>query len=126
MDAAAALADLTEISSQIEAAAILDADGALVASTLEDEGRAERLARSGRELLAAAATDSRQPTHVEARFAYGSLCVAREEAHTVVASTQPQPPSGLVFYDLRACLRSLAQPEPKKPRRRAPKKASSA
>jgi hypothetical protein len=126
MDAAAALADLTEISSQIEAAVILDAGGAVVAATLADPGRAERLAGAGRELLAAAAADGREPTQVEARFAYGSLCVARDGAHAVVATTQPQPPSGLVFYDLRTCLRALTPPEPKKPRRRAPKKASSA
>jgi hypothetical protein len=41
-----------------------------------------------------------------------------------VATTSPEPTSGLVFYDLKTCLRSLAQPEPKpKPvrKRRSPK-----
>ena len=41
MDAAQALADLTEISSQVAQVAILDGDGSLLATTLGDPGRAE-------------------------------------------------------------------------------------
>src|SRR4026208_1963198 len=44
MDAAQALADLTEISAQIEAAVLADHDGSVVASTLADEGVAESVA----------------------------------------------------------------------------------
>ena len=53
MDAAQALADLTEISSQVEAAVVVGADGAALGSTSGDE-RAERSPRRPRELLAAA------------------------------------------------------------------------
>ena len=50
MDAAQALADLTEISSQIEAAVLFDAQGEVRASTLAD-GPARSLARAAAELL---------------------------------------------------------------------------
>src|ERR671937_252500 len=45
MDAAQALADLTEISSQIQAAVLIEASGSVISSTLEDDGRT-RLLRS--------------------------------------------------------------------------------
>ena len=48
MDAAQALSDLTEVSSQIEAAVVLDANGKTLASTL-DVGRGEELARAAQE-----------------------------------------------------------------------------
>ena len=43
MDAAQALADLTEISSQVEQVAIVDRDGSLLATTVRDAPRAARL-----------------------------------------------------------------------------------
>ncbi len=48
-----ALKDLTEISTQIESAVVLDREGTVVASTLDDD-RAGRLAGSALELLRAA------------------------------------------------------------------------
>ena len=54
MDAAQALADLTEISSQIEAAVLADAEGAVLASTFPDESRSRQLANAAQALLAAA------------------------------------------------------------------------
>ena len=51
MDAAQALADLTEISSQIEAAVLFDEDGEVLGSTLADDDAAKALARAGAELL---------------------------------------------------------------------------
>src|SRR5262249_60987728 len=42
MDAAQALADLTEISSQVVHVAIVDGDGKVVATTIADAGRAGR------------------------------------------------------------------------------------
>ena len=54
MDAAQALADLTEISAQIEAAVLADHDGSVVASTLGDEAAAKSFAEAAAELLAAA------------------------------------------------------------------------
>jgi len=52
MDAAQALADLTEISAQIEAAVLADYDGSVVASTLADDGAAKSFAEAAAELLA--------------------------------------------------------------------------
>ena len=79
MDAAQALSDLTEISSQIEAAVVLDADGSPLASTLDEQ-------------------------------------------RTIAATTGPEPTVGLVFYDLKSCLRSVDEPKPKP--RRSRKKAA--
>ena len=68
MDAAQALADLTEISSQIEAAVVLDADGATLASTL-DGG-------AGRELRAGACRSCSRPS-ARAGTASGELGAGR-------------------------------------------------
>jgi len=115
MDAASALADLTEISSQVEAAVVLDHAGAVIASTLEDPERSALLARAAVNLLGAAdkrfETGGRALTQLEAALREGSVFVVREEGRSIVAKTSPQPTSGLVFYDLKTCLRSLAEPE---------------
>ena len=55
MDAAAALADLVEISPQIETAAVVTRDGDLTASVGVPEARSSVLARAVRELLDGAA-----------------------------------------------------------------------
>src|SRR6266540_1629987 len=73
MDAAQALADLTEISAQIEAAVLAGTDGSVVASTFQQEGRGQELARAA---------------------------------------------VGLVFYDLKTCLRMLER-EAEKPEKSA-------
>ena len=133
MDAAAALADLTEISSQVEAAVVLDDAGAVVASTLDDAEHSARLARAALELLGGAdkrfESGGRALTQLEAALRGGSVFVARADGRSIVAVTGASPTSGLVFYDLKTCLRSLAQPEPKpKPvrKRRAPKSEADA
>ena len=52
----------------------------------------------------------------------GSVFVASEGARSILATTAPAPTSGLVFYDLRACLRALdPPPKPKAKRTRARK-----
>jgi hypothetical protein len=113
MDAASALADLTEISSQVDSAVVLDAAGTVLGSTLDDAARSERLARAGIDLIAAAADgipgEGRELTQLEAALREGSIFAAREGGHTIVATTTAAPSSGLVFYDLRTCLRSLVQ-----------------
>lgn len=126
MDAASALADLTEISSQVEAAVVLDEDGTVIASTLDDAARSERLARAALDLLEAAGPrlepGGRSLTQLEAALREGSVFVAREEGRSIVATTSPEATSGLVFYDLRTCLRSLAAEEkPARSRRRTTK-----
>ena len=125
MDAASALADLTEISSQVEAAVVLDDGGAVIASTLDDAERSARLARAALDLLGAAGQrlepGGRSLTQLEAALREGSVFVAREEGRSIVATTSPEPTSGLVFYDLKTCLRSLAEAKPERSRRRTTK-----
>lgn len=129
MDAAQSLADLTEISSQIDAAVIVDEDGAVAGSTLAD-GAA--LAEAGRTLLARAAAtrDGAEPTQLEAATEEGSVFVLRDGGRTIVATTGSGPTVGLVFYDLKSALRALAPadpaPAPKKPRAPRKKKADDA
>jgi predicted regulator of Ras-like GTPase activity (Roadblock/LC7/MglB family) len=130
VDAEQAIAELMEISSQVEAAVLVAADGAPVASSLPEE-RAARLARAGTELLAAAATASpgAEATQLEAATREGSLFVVRDGAHALVAATGATPTSGLVLYDLRSCLRTLSaaeaeQPPAKPARKRRAKKQS--
>ena len=123
MDAASALADLTGISSQIESAAVLSADGTVVASTLDDAARSERLAGAARDLLAGGdeIAVERTLTRLEAALRSGSVFVLRDGARTIVATTTPAPTSGLVFHDLQACLSAIPEKPKPKPRRRTKK-----
>jgi predicted regulator of Ras-like GTPase activity (Roadblock/LC7/MglB family) len=114
MDAQAALAELLELSSQVEAAAILGPGGAVEASTLAEDARADRLARCGRDLLEAAAevrSGGPDVTRIEVALAGGSVFAVRESGRSIVATTVPQPTSGLVVYDLRTALRRLEETE---------------
>jgi predicted regulator of Ras-like GTPase activity (Roadblock/LC7/MglB family) len=124
MDAAQALSDLTEISSQIEAAVVLDADGSTLASTL-DERRAAELAQVAQELLAAvvraSGKDQGELAQAEIATAEGSVFLVRDEQRTIAATTGPEPTVGLVFYDLKSCLRSFAEEKPKPRPKRAKK-----
>jgi predicted regulator of Ras-like GTPase activity (Roadblock/LC7/MglB family) len=120
MDARAALAELAELSSQVEAAALLDADGKAEASTPDDAATAERLASAAREALEAAGTvrSAAEVTRVEVSLPEGGLFVVREGGRAAVATTIPEATAGLVLYDLRTCLRRLDEPKPKQSRRR--------
>lgn len=131
MDAAQALADLTEISSQIEAAVLFGADGAVEGSTLADEARAQRLAEAASRLLERAETlrsEDVAVTQVEAALADGCVFVVRDGDRRIAATTAANPTVGLVFYDLKSCLRDsagssgAAAPEEKPKRKRATKK----
>jgi predicted regulator of Ras-like GTPase activity (Roadblock/LC7/MglB family) len=133
MDAQPALADLTEISSQIKAAVVFDDKGKVAGSTLPD---GEAFARAAAELLAAA--EELKPgasplTQLEIATGEGSVFVVRQGKITIAATTGADPTVGLVFYDLKSALRSVedARPKPKPGpagRKRAgapaPKKAS--
>lgn len=127
MDAHQALADLTEISSQIRAAVVFDDKGKVAGSTLEDSARAEELARNAAELLVIAdgvkTGNDTELTQLEAATEEGSVFVVREGATRIAATTGVDPTVGLVFYDLKSALRNLAtKPEPK--RKAAPRKAA--
>ena len=135
MDAQQALADLTEISSQIKAAVVFDDKGKVAGSTLPD---GEAFAGAAAELLAAA--EELKPgasplTQLEIATGEGSVFVVRQGKITIAATTGADPTVGLVFYDLKSALRSVedARPKPKPGpagRKRAgapaPKKASAA
>ena len=125
--AADALAHLTEISTQIEAAVVLDRDGNVQSATVDDE-RAGRIARSALELFRRADGQREQElVQLEAAFAGGSVFVVRDEARLIAAATGPGPTAGLVFYDLKSALRSLGEPAAKpKAKKRAPAKRAPA
>ena len=125
MDAAAALADLTEISAQIEAAVVSDGAGNMLAAT----GDGDRLASAGRELLEAAEEDfgGRSVTKLEVALREGSVFVVRERGLVLVARTSPGVASALVLYDLGSCLQSIDPPKSaKKTRSRAKKEQAAA
>jgi predicted regulator of Ras-like GTPase activity (Roadblock/LC7/MglB family) len=125
MDAAQALADLAEISSQIEAAVLFDQDGSVRGATGAGDDAAAALVRGALELLAGSAafrSNGAAVVQLEASTREGSVFVVREGALGIVATTAPQPTVGLVFYDLKSCLRG-AEPEKPKRRRRAPSRA---
>jgi hypothetical protein len=118
VDAAQALADLTEISAQIEAAVVASPDGEALASTRRD-GAGAALAGAAADLLREA---GEQAVAVEAATGEGSLFAARDGVHVIAAVTGRDAPSGLVLYDLRTCLRRLAEQPARPKRKRAPKK----
>lgn len=121
MDAGQALADLAEISAQIEAAVIVGPNGAPLGSTLVDEERAGALARAAVDLLREA---GERVTHVGATTGDGSVFAVREGERVAAAVTPASAPAGLVLYDLRSCLRRLAEDEAEKPKPRRRKKKS--
>jgi predicted regulator of Ras-like GTPase activity (Roadblock/LC7/MglB family) len=133
----AALAELTEISTQVEAAVLFDADGKVVAATIPED-RAERVATSAKALLEQAGQIGEgELTQVEASTAQGSLFVVKDGSTMIAASTSAEPTAGLVFYDLKIALRAAAKPKPKprpkaaakpkpKPKRTTPPKSDEA
>ena len=128
MNAQQALADLTEISSQIRAAVVFDDKGKVAGSTLDDAGRGDRLARSAQELLAAAESirgGESTLTQLEVATGEGSVFAVREGSTCIAATTGPNPTVGLVFYDLKSALRS-AKPAPAARKRAAPRKKTTA
>jgi predicted regulator of Ras-like GTPase activity (Roadblock/LC7/MglB family) len=127
VDAAQAIADLTEISSQIEAVVVADAAGTILGSNLEGDERAARVAEGAARLLeeassAATGREGSELTQLEAATPEGSVFVVRDGARTIAATTGPEPTVGLVFYDLKSCLRSLDEEPGPEPKKRAPRK----
>jgi predicted regulator of Ras-like GTPase activity (Roadblock/LC7/MglB family) len=114
MDAAQALADLTEISSQVEQVAIVDLDGSVLASTARDPVRAERFVSGITRLLDEADRLARsrglaELAQLEVSTLAGSVFVVRRDGRMVAATTRPDPTVGLVFYDLKHCLGSIEE-----------------
>jgi predicted regulator of Ras-like GTPase activity (Roadblock/LC7/MglB family) len=127
MDAAQALRELMELSSQITAAIVVDADGAVLATSPDDPAVAERLGASTQALVAAAAdlgADGSDVTRVEVELDEGAVFVVREGGITVGATTGPKPTSGLVVYDLRTCAQSIEQPKKRRSTRKTKEDAA--
>jgi predicted regulator of Ras-like GTPase activity (Roadblock/LC7/MglB family) len=110
--AARALADLVEISPQIEAAAVVAGDGEPEGSVGVPDGRAGVLGRAVRELLDRAGTfrsDGGRVTQLHASLVGGDVfAVAGDGGRTIVALARERATPGLVFYDLKRCLAELA------------------
>jgi predicted regulator of Ras-like GTPase activity (Roadblock/LC7/MglB family) len=110
MDAQQALADLTEISSQIQVAVVIDDTGKVAASTLGDSLRSDELAKAAGGLLTAAdeiKTGESALTQLEVATGEGSVFVVRMGKTVIAATTGNNPTAGLVFYDLKSALRTV-------------------
>jgi hypothetical protein len=119
MDAQAALAELAELSAQVEAAAVVRAG--TVEAAIGPAAAAERLAHAADELFAAAI--SMRPAgpdveRVEVVLPEGGVFAVRDGERVAVAATVTEPTPGLVLYDLRTCLRRIAEEPPPKRRRK--------
>ena len=130
MDAGRALAELTDLSSQIDDAVVVDAKGSVLASTFEDDARAARVGEAA--LALGRAADNAAPgrpslAQVHATLPDGGVFLVTDGERTIAALTRPDPVAGLVLYDLKATLRSLAEPEPAAPKKKkaAPRKPAS-
>jgi predicted regulator of Ras-like GTPase activity (Roadblock/LC7/MglB family) len=107
MEVPQAFSDLLEVSSQVENAIVLEED-TVVASSMPDQSRAEELAAAVRRLVETAEETRARLTQLEVALPEGNVFLVREGKRLVAATTAPDPPSGLVFYDLRTCLSALA------------------
>jgi len=126
MAQADALAHLTEISTQIQAAVVFDREGTVLGSIVDDE-RAGRIAERALELFRAAEEQGQQElVQLDAAISDGTVFVVRDADRLIAATTGPEPTVGLVFYDLKTCLRGFGEePEKAKPMpKRAPAKRS--
>jgi hypothetical protein len=106
-----------DVSEDVVAAVLLDADGRPVAATVSEEA-----ARAAAEIVLAmlayadALRTGARATRLQAVTADGNVFVVREGTGTIVAATGPDPVAGLVYHDLRAAMR--------KPGRRTRQKAN--
>jgi hypothetical protein len=111
VDAARVLADLIEISPQIETAAVVAGDGETIGSVGVPDGRDGLLARAVRELLdgAGALRSNGRVTQFHAALAdVDVFAVTGNGERTIVAVASGRPAPGLVCYDLKRCLMRLA------------------
>jgi hypothetical protein len=112
MDAAQALADLTEISSQVVQVVILDRDGAMLATTIDEPPLVARFVSGVERLLDEADLQAQARglsalCQLEASTLEGSVFAVRGSGRVIAATTRPDPTVGLVLYDLKRCLESL-------------------
>jgi predicted regulator of Ras-like GTPase activity (Roadblock/LC7/MglB family) len=116
MDAAAALAELKGLSTQIQVVMLSGRDGSVTAATVEGD-RAVRLGELARDLVAGADAvrgdlGRDALSQLQAATPDGSVFVVVDGDRLAVATTGADPTVGLVFYDLKTLLRQLASTEP--------------
>jgi hypothetical protein len=114
MDTKQALDELMEISSQIQAAVIFDGER-VAGSTFADEGRAGEIARAAAKLVEAGLMrgdrEGKELVQIQATTRDGCVFVVRELGRSIAATTLRDPVPGLVFYDLKTCLRNIGEEE---------------
>ena len=107
MEVPQAFSDLLEVSSQVENAIVLEED-TVAASSISDQSRSEELAAALWRLVETAEETHAGFAQLQVALPEGNVFLIREGKRLVAATTAPDPPSGLVFYDLRTCLSGLA------------------
>jgi predicted regulator of Ras-like GTPase activity (Roadblock/LC7/MglB family) len=112
MDAAAALAELKSLSTQIQVVVLAGRDGSVTAATVADD-RAVRLGQLARDLVTGADAvrgdlGRDALAQLQAATPEGSVFVVVDGDRLAVATTGADPTVGLVFYDLKTLLRQLA------------------
>ena len=112
-------------------AVILERGGKVLGSTLVDDERAQQVATEAAELLRDAESRHRHEGEARGEFAQlevalrsGSVFLVSHEDVLIAATTPPEPTVGLVFYDLKSCLRELEAPA--EPEQKAPAKSKAA
>ncbi len=113
MDATAAIAELRELSTQIETVVVIAREGSLVASSVQEEA-ANRIAAAARDLAEGADQVRRDLgrealAQLQAATPEGSVFLVVDDHRTAVATTGADPTVGLVFYDLKTLLRQIAE-----------------
>ncbi|MDX6623122.1 MAG: hypothetical protein QOE75_1054 [Solirubrobacterales bacterium] len=104
--AEAALAFLTEMSPDLRGAAILDADGAVLAATGEP-GRWREDAAALFAVADGAEAEAVEQVHVATE--QGEVFALRHQGYAAVAVTERFALASLLFFDMRSTLRELAQ-----------------
>jgi len=104
-----ALQYLDQLSTDIRASVVLDADGSAAAASLAGAD-ADRLAALAAELFERAVdADDEGVTQVEVATGDGAVYAARDSRHTVAVVTGRFALSSLMFYDLRRVLEDMTE-----------------
>jgi hypothetical protein len=117
VDAAQAIAELTDISPQVRDVVAAGGNGSILGSNLDEEA-AQRLLDGARKLLEAAEAMRPGVAQLEAATTLGSVFVVKDGERLIAATTTPEPTVGLVFYDLKTCLRGIEEPKAKRTRKK--------
>ena len=105
---AQALRSLGDISSEVRAAIVLDADGSLAAADPDDGDLGERLRESALAVLETAeGADGERPAEIEAATAGGTVYLVRGGGRSLAVVAGRLALSSLMRYDLRRILADL-------------------